>query len=601
MSKYLTAKNFLFGILVLAFLFRFWGAGGRDFFGDEGVDAFRGAGYVDYLGTSFQTQPIDWYKDSVLPWWTKISFHDFPPLAMIIQHAFFGVFGDSILVARLPAIVLGTLSVLLIYLIVKRFFDEKTALLAAFLSGTNGVMVWIFRTSILEPILLFFILLNIYWFFRFLEDKRKWRLFGLTLGLVALTKYTGVFLLPVYLSYLAYQSHQSDKSNETNKSDKTYKTDKSDKTDKSYLSDWRLYAAFGLALILFSPVLIYNFYLYQAVGHFDLQFAYLLGQETPEWTGLIGKIQSPFSEIWNNLTTGAYEPDGTFSPVVSYGIPFLISSLIGFLYLLYGFFSFKEGSASGGKKTGDQKEREFAVFIWLYLVFATLLLVEIGSAHRFLALYGPVFVILSAVSLSRLWFFGRDFKASYLLKFLICLFLIWEIFYSINRNFIQVPDYGIAKLDHFFEEEFAGKESAVIPESDNPHLNDIIKKLKERKKVLRQAQDKRVLSMIIYNDNVELPILDWIFYRRFFYHGIPAMFVENFNKAVSTQSEDYFRNFTVYFVQSTEHALLNQFKKEKTAGLEFENRLQGMGLSPVKIIYGHNNLPMFRIYLINSF
>ena len=137
----------------------------------------------------------------------------------------------------------------------------------------------------------------------------------------------------------------------------------------------------------------------------------------------------------------------------------------------------------------------------------------------------------------------------------------------------------------------------MIPESDNPHLNDIIKKFADdRKRVLRQAQDKRVLAMIVYNDNVELPILDWIFYRRFFYHSIPALFVENFSKAISIQGENYFKDFSIYFVQSTENTVLNQFKKEKTAGLEFENRLQKMGYQPVKIIYGHNGLPMFRIY-----
>ena len=568
MSKILNSRNLLLVIIVLAFIFRIWGIGDRDLFGDEGVDAFRGVGYIDYLGTSFQTQPIDWFRDTTLPWWTNLSFHDFPPLAMIIQRAFFAVFGDSILVARLPAVIFGTLSVLLIYFIVRRFLREGIALLATFLFGINSVMVWIFRTSILEPILLFFILLNIYYFFKFIESMSGfresigfpksiyWALFGVTFGFVALTKYTGVFLLPVYFVYLLIY-------------------------DRKIFKSWQLYAALLIVFLLFTPVLIYNFYLYQATGHFDLQFAYLLGQETPEWTGLVGKVQAPFSEIWKNLATGAYESPSIFSSVVSYQIPFLVSAVMGFLYFLYRFV----------KKAGSQEERKLTIFLGLYLIFVTLLLAKIGSAHRFLALYGPIFVILSSVALNWLW------AKSSALKFLVGVFLVWEIFYSINRNLIQVPDYGIAKLDHFLEEEFKGKESGVIPESDNPHLNVIIKKFVNNKKgVLRQAQDKRVLAMIVYNDNVELPILDWVFYRRFFYHSTPVLFVENFNKAISAQGENYFKNFTIYFVQSTENTLLNQFKKEKIAGLEFENRLQEKGLRPVKIIYGHNNLPMFRVY-----
>ena len=140
-------KWVLLGILVLAFLLRLWGAGNYDLFGDEAVDAFRGVGYIDFLGTSFQTQPIDWYKDTVLPWWTHLSFHDFPPMAMIIQHIFFSLFGDSILTARLPAIFLGTFSVYLIFLIVRRLFMRADlAVWVAFLFAIiipGGYVLWL--------------------------------------------------------------------------------------------------------------------------------------------------------------------------------------------------------------------------------------------------------------------------------------------------------------------------------------------------------------------------------------------------------------------------------------------------------------------------
>ena len=125
MRKYLTVRNLLFSILILAFLLRFWGVWNQDIFGDEAADAFRSIGYIDYLGTNFQTQPIDWYKTGPLPWWTKLSFHDFPPMAMIVQNIFFRIFGDSLSVARLPAVVLGVISVFLFYLIIKRLFSSE--------------------------------------------------------------------------------------------------------------------------------------------------------------------------------------------------------------------------------------------------------------------------------------------------------------------------------------------------------------------------------------------------------------------------------------------------------------------------------------------
>ncbi|MDO8430302.1 MAG: glycosyltransferase family 39 protein [bacterium] len=550
-------KILIFIILILAFLLRFWNVWNQDLFGDEAPDAFRAIGYIDYLGTSFQTQPIDWYKNTALPWWTSLSFHDFPPLAMIIQHAFFAVFGDSLLVARLPAIILGVISVFLLYLIAKKFFEnEILALFSALFFAINSEMVWIFRTSMLEPILLFFILLNIYFFYQFIYENKSghyWWLFGISLGLVTLTKYTGVFLLPVYILYILI-------------------------TKREIFKNWRLYAAFLLAILLFLPVIIYNIYLYKATGHFDLQISYFLGQETPEWTGLVGKIQSPFSDILKNLMFQQKDsaPNSVW-PVGYYGLPAILAVLGGIVYSLQDFL---------------KKKFKGFVFFSLYFIFVTLLLFKIGSAHRFLALYGPAFAIFAGYLVNSLWNLKIKKGVGLAFKALIFIFFIWELSHSINTNFIQYPNYGMANLDNFFRNEFRGRESAVVPESDNPHLNDVIGEFVDKK----SANAPRALWLVIYNDNVALPTLEWIYYKMFFYHSIPAMYVENFNKAVSIQGSDYFKGFDIYFVQSTENTPLNQFKKEKTAGLEFENRLQKMGLQPMKIIHGQNNLPMFRIY-----
>src|SRR3989344_619393 len=615
MKRYLTTKNLLLAILTIAFFLRFWNVWNQDLFGDEAADAFRAIGYVDYLGTSFQTQPIDWYnpvtrsgtatsyplpieqqcaqekdiltkifdfitrrceersarfgagyKNQPLPWWTKLSFHDFPPLGMLIMNFFFQLFGDSLLVARLPAIIAGVLSVYLLYLIVKKLFkDENLALFSALFFAINGALVWVFRISILEPILLFFILLNIYFFLQFLENKRKWRLFGITLGLVALTKYTGVFLVPVYFSYLILGSISGFR--------------ESKGFPKSIiLKDWRIYAALGLALLMFSPVIAYNFYLYQATGHFDLQLAYLFGQETPEWTGLSGKIQAPFSQFWKNL---AFQPTDTATgfvlPAGYYGISAMIFVLAG---LIYSYFIFRKNRSSG------------ILFFWLYAFFVTLLLIKIGSAHRFLTLYGPAFSVFAGLFLVFLWDFWKETKWNYWSKTLVLSFVILEIFHSVNTNFIKFPDYGMAKLDRYFEQEFAGAKSAVIPESDNPHLNKVINKFALKK----SRVGDRKFWLIVYNDNVALPTLEWIFYRRFFYQNIPALFVENFIKTSNEQGLNYFDGFQIYFVQSAENAVLNPFKQDKTAALEMENFLLRKGLQPAKIIYGKSGLPMFKAY-----
>lgn len=535
---------------------RFWGIGATDILGDESADAFRSVGYLDYLGTSFQTQPVDWFKGQALPRWTSLSFHDDPPLFFLIQHAFFRILGDSLLIARLPAIFAGTFSTWLIYLISRKILSVRKSvkssdlvylenirfipLLAAGIFAIEPATVGIFRTSLIEPMLVFFMLLNLHCFLLFLENRRQWLMFGLTLGLVALTKYTGIFLLPAYLAYLFMN-------------------------DRSIFRSWHIWASLFVAILLFSPVLIYNFYLYRAVGHFDLQFAYLFGQNTPEWTGLVGKEMAPFSEILINLQK-------------SYGWSLLILALFG---------------AWNSIKRYKSGERGIALF-WLYFAFLGLLLVKIGSASRFLAMFSPVIAFWAAVGIWEIWNLSASKHAGYFLKFFIILFLIFEFYVSVNRNIIDFPSYGIAGLDNYLIEEFKGVESAVIPESDNNHLNDLIVSFAKEK-----TDKPRSKILIIYNDNISLPTLEWIFYRRFFYHSIPTMFVENFQKILASSGPDYFSGFTIYFVQSTENTILNPFKAEKTAGSEFEKMLRNNGVKVAKSITGTGGREMFRIYKFN--
>lgn len=540
----------LLGILAVSFAIRFWGIGNADMLGDEAAQAFRSIGYLDYLGSSFQTQPVDWFKDEVLPRWTLLSFHDDPPLFFVIQHIFFNIFGDTGLTARLLGILSGTFSTLLIYLISKKIFQSKTdksleqldqvervSLAAAAIFALEPATVGIFRTSLLEPLLIFFILLNFYWFLKFLDNKKEWLMFGLTFGAVALTKYTGIFLLPAYFSYLLI-------------------------FNRDILKSRYFYLSLLVTLLLFTPVLIYNFYLYQATGHFDLQFAYLLGQDTPEWSGLVGKEQSPFSDILGNLNK-------------SYGWPMLILALFGAINSAYLY----------------RRNRGEMPLIWLYIAFLGLLLIKIGSATRFLFMLSPAMAILGAIGIWKIWNLSAKKYAGYFLKFLIILFLIFEFYISIDRNIINFPSYGVSGLDNYFNEELGDVESAVIPESDNRHLNNLIHSFAKEK-----TDKPRAKVLIVYNDNISLPTLEWIFYRRFFYHSIPALFIENFQKTISVAGADYFKGFTVYFVQSTENTLLNPFKADKTIGEEFEQLVIRNGVNLDASITGTDGKEMFRVY-----
>ncbi|MDO8443251.1 MAG: glycosyltransferase family 39 protein [bacterium] len=622
-------KYSLLAIVILAFLLRFWGVWDKDMIGDEAAYSFRSVGYLDYLGTSSQTQPVEWYKGAELPFWTKLSFHDHPPLTFIIQNVFFRIFGDSLWSARLPSAVFGSLSVIFIYLIANilfslakcpdvcgkdggeenpsvalakggwflKFDGKFIGLLAALIFSLNNGLIGISRTALMEPILLFLILANIYSFLclvknfelkdssfchsrssichpranearpgdPFLDSRFRgndrgdkndnsrsliiqsknqnwWWIFGATLGLSLLTKYTAIFLIPLYFIYLIF-------------------------FERKLFKNYRLYLSLLLALLIFSPVLIYNYFLFQKTGHFDLQFSYLLGQATPEWSGLLGKAQDGFGGIIKNL-------------LKTFGLIDLLMFLGGLVYIFFIFIK--------------NKSREL-LFLFIYLIVLTLLLVKMGSAPRFLALYSPVFVIFSALFIRFLWQFSQE-KIGILFKAIAVIFIISALSFSIRENLFRrdVNNFGIAGLDNFLGQEIDKINPAFMPQTDNNHLNAIIEKTAADKNDVGIQQP----VLIVYNDNVAITTLQWIVYRRFFYHALPFYYVENFIDTVNKNPQEI-RGTLVYFIQSTQNTLLNPFKRDKIAGDTFENDLVRQGIAPIKIIYGNNNLEMFKIYKLS--
>ena len=215
-SYRITEKHLLIGVLILAAILRFWGLGSAEFYHDEGFTAFRSIGYLDYMNNDDQTTPIQWFENlPSLPWWTSLSFHDHPPLFFLAQFFSFKLFSTSLFAARLPSALAGIFSVYIIYLLSDKIFRNKLSrILAPFLFAVSLVHIWVSRSSLFESVQIFFILLNIYYFFKIarnsiLSQSKDYQMFGFTLGFSFLAKYTSFFLIPVYVIYLAYLSYES--------------------------------------------------------------------------------------------------------------------------------------------------------------------------------------------------------------------------------------------------------------------------------------------------------------------------------------------------------------------------------------------------------
>ncbi len=483
-------------IVFFGALLRFSGLGSAELVFDEGLYAFRSIGYLDYLESALQPTPVQWLAEQVLPWWTKLSFHDHPPLFFLSQKVFFSLFGDSLLIARLPSALGGIVSMILIFAIAKKFSGSD-------LSGFGAAVLWavmfapvlVSRLSMMEGLLFPLILLNIYLFLLFSERPGKWIWFGVSLGLAFLTKYTSVFLVPVYLAYLI-------------------------STRSPLLKNRRLYGAFLLALAVFLPVIAYNFNFYRAFGHFDLQFSYLFGQEVPEWQGVSGKTQEPFSALGENFFI-------LFSKKIL---------LVAFASLAVLLFALKTVSVKAARV------KEGTLFSLLLALFITLLLLAIGSAIRFTALYAIPIILFIALALP---VFRERLKNKGLKITLIAAaaFLLFsEGALTFDRLFRNALDYGVSALDKYFNEEIGDARGPGLPKHPNQHLNLVIQKYGSKHPATLPPPG------LIYDDDIGTGPLLWVFARRQYYHGIPIMPASAFLDAVAAKGNAAFSGFNLYAV-----------------------------------------------------
>ncbi len=117
------------------------------------------------------------------------------------------IFGHNHFPARLIQLLLGSLSCVLVYLLGRKIFDKRTAVIAAFLASLNGVLIY-FEGELLIPVLLVFLdLLLILALFRAKEKPSymRWFVCGLILGLSALARPNILLVGAVFFLWIIFR------------------------------------------------------------------------------------------------------------------------------------------------------------------------------------------------------------------------------------------------------------------------------------------------------------------------------------------------------------------------------------------------------------
>ena len=505
-------KDLLVLILIISAILRLAFLSRGDTVNDEVFMSFRGLGMIDFDEAAAQTTPLEWW-DEYTPWWANLSFHDHPILVPATQNVFMRAFGENNFAFRLPSALLGTASVYLIYLIGAYLYSVNVGLISAAFLGVTLNNIYISRTGMQEPYVIFFLLLGLYLFLRALKEEKFWPWVGVAAGLGAEAKYNSLIIIPIIFSYLVF-----------------------------FRRDCFFRKKFWLAVftffLIFSPTIIYNIGLYSKTGHFDFQFSYIFGQHPEVWKTAPGKeIGSLAQRIQNFIPRLAATNSWLF--LLAAGL-----SLAGIFGQLFN--KLKEPAC---RQAGIFAKHGFLA-ISLFFLIALLLL--IGPSYRFLTMLAPFLALGIGVFFDEFYrqFLVKKEKIAYLV---LALILLFEIFYAINNQISYYPvgpepwlfskvrfenyNWGYNELGKYLDQELAGLMPGITFDLKYRFLEKL------RMRALNKGREqglKPYPALIIYNGNFDRAARLWVLDRLHIYHAWPIISLETYYEYLRQNGSDYF-------------------------------------------------------------
>ncbi|HPX94057.1 MAG TPA: glycosyltransferase family 39 protein [Candidatus Moranbacteria bacterium] len=224
--KKILEKYSLVIILLLATVLRLFQIGKRDFWFDE---AFTGIVV----------------KSSISDMFAVILKDVHPPLYYILAKAFSSFFNYNVIGLRLFSAIFGILAVSAVYIFAKELFNKKAAVWASLITAISPFAIEYSQEARMYSMLGFLIVIASYFFLRGLKTNRTafFVLWGIFLGLAALTHYMGVIFAPIfYFIYIAWD----------------FKKDSEEKTGvlslaKRMLIKPKLFLGYFVSIVVFIP------------------------------------------------------------------------------------------------------------------------------------------------------------------------------------------------------------------------------------------------------------------------------------------------------------------------------------------------------------
>ena len=564
-------------ILLLAFVLIFFRLTRPDMMSDDAHYSFRSIFYLDFLASQKQTVPLQWFGE--IPAWSKLSFHDAPPMVFFIQHAFFKTFGVNAFAAKLPFALAGMISLVLVFLFAKDLYSPAAGLFAALFLTVNNYFIWISRVGYLEGITLCFIFASLYFLIKSKPNVNYIFLSAVFLGFAFLSKYTSFYLIPFFLVYIFWQRRDLITGGHK----------------------YKLLASAAVVLVMFAPVIIYNVMMFKTRGHFDMQFAALFGQSAADWPIIERQINGNF--LSNPISIFKTLSD-------SFSLPAFAAFIAATIFLLYEGIIFKIGAHS---------------VILLNLLFLTAIFVFIGSADRYLALYAPFFAIAAAYSADRILNYFKKLEPvatrapifKYIFLVGVFVFTAYQLIFAVNTNHlykpfgksgiayspIRIENAGFKQLDEYLDSLLKG--TKADPWAMYPDFNRIPDMVDRANKILEEADLKPFSSLIVYDENINWFGRIWTIEKRRLLKNY-LLFTFDELRTQTQLNKSIFKDvgassaYIILIAEKTADVVTpdTSFSNKAT---QVENYLKNEGVNPIKTIKNPAGEEAFYVYFIDDY
>ena len=319
--------------------------------------------------------------------WPKAGFRA-PVLPYLIS--IFYLFNLGFLLNFLIPLI-GALSVVLIYKLGKELFNHKLGLISSLLFTFIPLHIFYSGRILTEVLFTFFVLLTFISFWKGYEKNNKKHkiLFGVFLALALLSRYTALWIMPIFLLYFLIR-------------DKSFK----------FLKDKYLWYSIGVFFLTLVPWFIYGLV---------------------EYNNPIGAFIHGFkaSAYWGGLQSGYFFFDYWWQMFSIVGL----ISIFGFLYILY-------------KKEFLRKEI-YLLLLW-FIIFLGIAIYMPHKEERFIIPIIPVLVILSSFFVNKIAKYKETLLVIIILILIISVGLnfhnTFKTYHNVNTDCFEQIEFQLKKI-----------------------------------------------------------------------------------------------------------------------------------------------------------